>query len=70
MQSLRYADHNLLHLASFNAIFQDGINRYLADLDDVPSGVRTLKDLIAFNELHEKEELPPGWTDMDASKYT
>jgi amidase len=48
---------------------QDGINRYLADLEDVPSGVRTLKDLIAFNKQHEKEELPPGWTDIDASKY-
>jgi len=51
-------------------IFQAGVNQYLADLEDTPSGVRTLKDLIAFNEEHEKEELPLGWTDIDTSKYT
>ena len=50
-------------------ILQTGINQYLAGLEAVPSGVRTLKDLIAFNEQHGNEELPPGWTDIDASKY-
>lgn len=50
-------------------ILQTGINQYLAALEVVPSGVRTLKDLIAFNEQHGKEELPPGWTEIDASKY-
>ena len=40
------------------ADFARDINIYLSDLQSSP--IRTLKELIAFNEEHSKEELPPG----------
>ena len=41
---------------------------YISDLIDVPTGVKTMSDLIAFNNAHESQELiPPFW--MDQSQY-
>ncbi|THH30588.1 hypothetical protein EUX98_g3595 [Antrodiella citrinella] len=38
---------------------------YIAGLVEVPTGVKTLADLIAFNVAHADEELvPPFWTDQ------
>lgn len=42
--------------------FAKDINAYLADLESSP--VRTLKELITFNEDHAREELPPGQTSL------
>lgn len=37
----------------------------MAGLREVPTGVKTLADLIAFNIAHADEELvPPYWTDQ------
>lgn len=41
------------------------MNRYIAGLVEVPTGVKNLADLIAFNAAHAAEELPqPFWTDQ------
>ncbi|EPQ50833.1 amidase signature enzyme [Gloeophyllum trabeum ATCC 11539] len=41
------------------------LNKYLAELVEVPTGVRDLADLIKFNEEHAEQELPaPYWTDQ------
>jgi hypothetical protein len=41
---------------------------YISGLIEVPTGVKTLSDLIAFNTAHESQELiPPFW--MDQSQY-
>ena len=47
--------------------FVKDINAYLADLESSP--VRTLKELITFNEDHAREELPPGESSLYASNY-
>ncbi|CDO76779.1 hypothetical protein BN946_scf184978.g8 [Trametes cinnabarina] len=48
-----------------NTDFKVDVERYLAGLVEVPTGVRTLADLIAFNIAHADEELvPPFWTDQ------
>ncbi|KAI0819875.1 amidase signature enzyme [Trametes gibbosa] len=45
--------------------FKVGINEYIAELLDVPTGVKNLADLIAFNTAHADEELvQPFWTDQ------
>ncbi|KAI8988997.1 amidase signature enzyme [Trametes punicea] len=45
--------------------FKVDVERYIAGLLEVPTGVRTLADLIAFNIAHADEELiPPFWTDQ------
>ncbi|KAI0761337.1 amidase signature enzyme [Trametes elegans] len=45
--------------------FKVDVERYIAGLVDVPTGVKTLADLIAFNIAHTDEELvPPFWTDQ------
>ncbi|KAG0699099.1 amidase signature domain-containing protein [Suillus ampliporus] len=42
-----------------------GINKYISELVDVPTGVKTLADLIEFNETHADQELPaPFYTDQ------
>ena len=41
------------------------VNRYISELLEVPTGVKNLADLIAFNTAHADEELvPPFWTDQ------
>ncbi|KAI0634576.1 amidase signature enzyme [Trametes polyzona] len=45
--------------------FKVGINQYISELLDVPTGVKNLADLIAFNIAHADEELiPPFYTDQ------
>ncbi|KAH9912595.1 amidase signature enzyme [Fomitopsis serialis] len=45
--------------------FKVNIHSYLSKLVDVPTGVRTLADLIKFNEDNrEKELVEPYWTDQ------
>ena len=45
--------------------FKVGVNQYIYDLVEVPTGVKDLADLIAFNIAHADEELvPPFWTDQ------
>jgi len=44
-------------------IHQVGVNQYISELLSVPTGVKNLADLIAFNTAHADEELPaPFWT--------
>ncbi len=41
------------------------LNKYVAGLLEVPTGVKNLADIIAFNTAHANEELvPPFWTDQ------
>ncbi|KAI0649775.1 amidase signature enzyme [Trametes meyenii] len=48
-----------------NTDFKVDVEQYIAGLVEVPTGVRTLADLIAFNIAHADEELvPPFWTDQ------
>ncbi|KZP00703.1 amidase signature enzyme [Calocera viscosa TUFC12733] len=44
--------------------FKIDINRYLANLVEVPTGVRTLADLILFNEQNAGLELPTNYSDQ------
>ncbi|KAJ2997593.1 hypothetical protein NUW54_g7114 [Trametes sanguinea] len=45
--------------------FKVDVEKYIAGLVEVPTGVKTLADLIAFNIAHANEELvPPFWTDQ------
>ncbi|KAI0078089.1 amidase signature enzyme [Panus rudis PR-1116 ss-1] len=45
--------------------FKVDVERYIAGLVEVPTGVKTLADLIAFNTAHADEELvAPFWTDQ------
>ncbi|OCH91174.1 amidase signature enzyme [Obba rivulosa] len=45
--------------------FKVGIEKYIAGLLEVPTGVRTLADLIKFNIEHaDKELVEPYWTDQ------
>jgi hypothetical protein len=37
----------------------------MKDLVHVPSGTRTLADLIAFNTIYSELELPPGYEDQN-----
>ncbi|KAI0786932.1 amidase signature enzyme [Abortiporus biennis] len=42
-----------------------GINKYISELVDVPTGVKNISDLIAFNTAHADQELiPPYWEDQ------
>ncbi|KZS98754.1 amidase signature enzyme [Sistotremastrum niveocremeum HHB9708] len=43
---------------------KDGVNRYLSELVEVPTGVRTLADVLAFNDAHPELEKPPGYHDQ------
>ncbi|TBU30400.1 amidase signature enzyme [Dichomitus squalens] len=48
-----------------NVDFKVDVNRYISELVEVPTGVKNLADLIAFNIAHADEELvPPFWTDQ------
>ncbi|KAI0819884.1 amidase signature enzyme [Trametes gibbosa] len=41
------------------------VEKYISGLLEVPTGVKNLADLIAFNTVHAEEELvPPFWTDQ------
>ncbi|KZP00704.1 amidase signature enzyme [Calocera viscosa TUFC12733] len=42
------------------------LNRYLANLVEVPSGVRTLEELIKWNEDHAELELPENYTSQSS----
>lgn len=45
--------------------FKNDLNRYLSELVDVPTGVRSLAQVIDFNERHADLELaPPYYTDQ------
>ncbi|TBU57899.1 amidase signature enzyme [Dichomitus squalens] len=45
--------------------FKVDINQYISELLEVPTGVKNLADLIAFNIAHADEELvQPFWTDQ------
>ncbi|PIL28846.1 transporter [Ganoderma sinense ZZ0214-1] len=45
--------------------FKVDVNRYISELLEVPTGVKNLAGLIAFNTAHAAEELvPPFWTDQ------
>ncbi|KAI9060013.1 amidase signature enzyme [Trametes sanguinea] len=45
--------------------FKVEIKQYISELLEVPTGVKDLADLIAFNIAHADEELvPPFWTDQ------
>ncbi|KAI0342226.1 amidase signature enzyme [Trametopsis cervina] len=45
--------------------FKVDVNNYIAGLVKVPTGVRSLADLITFNSAHADQELPPPfWTDQ------
>jgi amidase len=45
--------------------FKNDLNRYLSELVDVPTGVRSLAQVIDFNEKHADLELPlPYYTDQ------
>ncbi|KAI0672166.1 amidase signature enzyme [Trametes maxima] len=48
-----------------NTDFKVDVQKYIAGLVKVPTGVKTLADLITFNTAHADEELiPPFWTDQ------
>ncbi|KAH9924998.1 uncharacterized protein BXZ73DRAFT_79125 [Epithele typhae] len=48
-----------------NVDFKVGVNKYIAELVQVPTGVENLADLIQFNIDHTDEELiPPFWDDQ------
>ncbi|GLB40037.1 putative amidase [Lyophyllum shimeji] len=47
-----------------NVDFKQELNRYFAGLIVNPSGVRTLADLIKFNDAHPELEEPQGFTDQ------
>jgi len=44
--------------------FKANVQRYMSELIDVPSGARSLADLIAFNNANPSLELPPGYEDQ------
>ncbi|KAH9054227.1 amidase signature enzyme [Lactarius vividus] len=45
--------------------FKVNLEEYISGLIEVPTGVKTLADLIAFNIAHASQELvPPFWTDQ------
>ncbi|KAH9848128.1 amidase signature enzyme [Lenzites betulinus] len=48
-----------------NTDFKVDVEKYISGLLEVPTGVKNLADLIAFNTAHADEELvPPFWTDQ------
>ena len=42
-----------------------GINAYFESLIENPTGVRSLSDLIAFNDSHPETEKPVGFESQD-----
>ncbi|KAG2134786.1 amidase signature domain-containing protein [Suillus clintonianus] len=45
--------------------FKIGVNKYISELVEVPTGVKALADLIEFNKTHADQELPaPFYTDQ------
>ncbi|KAA1474562.1 amidase signature enzyme [Dentipellis sp. KUC8613] len=49
--------------------FRFEVEEYIAGLSEVPTGVKNLEDLIAFNEAHAEQELiPPYYTDQSRFK--
>ncbi|GJJ14714.1 hypothetical protein Clacol_008981 [Clathrus columnatus] len=55
-------------LVVMEADFKVDLNKYLAGLVDIPSGTRTLADLIEFNKTHADLELIPPYHD-DQSRF-
>ncbi|KAI0318115.1 amidase signature domain-containing protein [Amylostereum chailletii] len=49
--------------------FKMGIAEYISDLEDVPSGVRDLETLIAFNLAHAEQELVPPYHASQSRLY-
>ncbi|KAI0773006.1 amidase signature enzyme [Trametes elegans] len=48
-----------------NTELKVGIGKYIGELLEVPTGVKSLADIIAFNIAHADQELPsPFWTDQ------
>ncbi|KAH9033361.1 amidase signature enzyme [Lactarius pseudohatsudake] len=48
-----------------SADFMVNLEEYISGLIEVPTGVKTMADLIAFNIAHASQELvPPFWTDQ------
>ncbi|OBZ76636.1 hypothetical protein A0H81_03091 [Grifola frondosa] len=59
---LRASDNETIVL---DTDFKVDVNQYISELLDVPTGVKNLADLIAFNTAHADEELvKPFWTDQ------
>jgi len=52
----------------FDVDLKVDINKYISELVDVPTGVKTLADLIEFNKTHADLELPPPFY-ADQSQY-
>ncbi|KAH9944876.1 amidase signature enzyme, partial [Amylocystis lapponica] len=53
-------EYKVLH-----ADFKPDLNKYLSELVEIPTGTKTLADLIAFNIAHAAQELPePYWNDQ------
>ncbi|KAI0752555.1 amidase signature enzyme [Daedaleopsis nitida] len=45
--------------------FKIDLNRYIEELLEVPTGIKNVEDLVAFNFEHADQELPqPFWTDQ------
>jgi amidase len=60
--------HELSRFVSKRRIFQPHLEKYLAELLEVPTGVRTMADIIEFNIKNaDKELIPPYYADQ--SKY-
>ncbi|KAJ3835838.1 amidase signature enzyme [Lentinula raphanica] len=58
-EQINTLDHLVLYVD-----FKIELNEYLAALKEVPTGVRTLADVIRFNEDHPDLELPEGYSDQ------
>ncbi|KAE9396846.1 amidase signature enzyme [Gymnopus androsaceus JB14] len=55
-----WADEELICLVDFKI----DVNRYLSELKENPSGVRTVADIIRFNDEHPDLERPKGYEDQ------
>ncbi|KAJ4471105.1 amidase signature enzyme [Lentinula edodes] len=58
-KEIKGLDHLVLYVD-----FKIELNEYLSALEEVPTGVRTLADLIQFNIDHAELELPEGYSDQ------
>ncbi|KAJ3932040.1 MAG: amidase signature enzyme [Lentinula lateritia] len=61
-EEIKNLDHLVLYVD-----FKIELNEYLSALKEVPTGVRTLADLIQFNIDHAELELPEGYSDQGES---
>ncbi|KZS98728.1 amidase signature enzyme [Sistotremastrum niveocremeum HHB9708] len=53
-----------VELQALTVEFKHCLNNYLKDLVEVPTAVRSLGDIIAFNDAHPELEKPPGYEDQ------